>query len=150
MYVFISIDIQLIKMKSKVSDTIREMTFNALLAALYVVFTLVISPIAFNAIQFRLSELFVLFCFFNKRYSIGLTLGCLIANIFSPLGVLDIGFGTAATLLACIGIMFSKHLIITMETTGLQPLFFPALIFRKYGSGSAKYIGEAIESFYTT
>ena len=121
-------------MNSKVSETIREMTFNALLAALYVVFTLVVSPIAFNAIQFRLSELFVLFCFFNKRYTIGLTLGCLIANIFSPLGVLDIAFGTSATLLACIGIMFCKHLVVA--------IWFPIVINATLVAAELYILGE--------
>ena len=101
-------------MKNNRSELIHEMVFNALLAALYVVFTIVVSPISYGAIQFRISELFVLFCFFNKKYVIGLTLGCLIANCFSPTAALDIPMGTAATLLACICVMCCKHLCVAI------------------------------------
>ena len=105
-------------------EIIQEITINGLLAALYVVFTVAISPLSYGPIQFRISEIFVLFAFFNKRYTIGLTLGCLIANIFSPTAALDIPFGTVATLLACIGIMFSKQLIVAI----LFPIVFNAFI----------------------
>ena len=93
-------------------DIVLEISINALIAAAYVVFTVLISPLSYGAIQFRISEILVLFCFFNKRYGIGLTLGCLIANLFSPTATLDVIFGTVATALACLCIMFSKHLIV--------------------------------------
>ena len=97
----------------------KDIVQNGLLAAVYVALTYVLAPISFQAIQFRVSEILVLSCFFNKKKTIGLTLGCLISNLVSPLGLMDIGFGTLATLLACIGIMFSKHLIVA--------IFFPVI-----------------------
>ena len=39
---------------------------------------------------------------FEPHLTIGLTIGCLIANLFSTVSVLDIVIGTAATLLACL------------------------------------------------
>ena len=101
-------------MEKSRKDIIQEISFNALIAAAYVVLTVLISPLSYGSIQFRFSEILVLFCFFNKRYGIGLTLGCLIANIFSPTASLDILFGTIATALACLCIMFSKHLIVAI------------------------------------
>ena len=56
----------------------------------------------------------VLLCFFNRKYSIGLVLGCVLANLVSPLGLMDIGFGTLATLLACLGIMFVNKLLLAI------------------------------------
>jgi len=50
----------------------------------------------------------------QKRYAIGLTLECLIANCFSPTAALDVPFGTIATALACLGIMFSKWLLLAI------------------------------------
>ena len=111
-------------MKNNKSELIHEMVFNALLAALYVVFTVVVTPLSYGAVQFRISELFVLFCFFNKKYVIGLTLGCLIANCFSPTAALDIPMGTAATLLACLCIMFCKHMLLAI----VFPIVFNAFI----------------------
>lgn len=111
-------------MEKSRKDIIQEISFNALIAAAYVVLTVLISPLSYGAIQFRISEILVLFCFFNKRYGIGLTLGCLIANIFSPTASLDVIFGTIATALACLCIMFSKHLIIAI----MFPVIFNAFI----------------------
>lgn len=101
-------------MEKSRKDIIQEISFNVLIVAAYVVLTVLISPLSYGSIQFRFSEILVLFCFFNKRYGIGLTLGCLIANIFSPTASLDILFGTIATALACLCIMFSKHLILAI------------------------------------
>lgn len=111
-------------MKNKSDQIVQEICLNALIAALYVAITVAATPISYNAIQFRISEILVLFCFFNKRYSIGLSLGCLIANAFSPMATLDILFGTAATVLACLGMMFSKHLAIAI----IFPVIFNATL----------------------
>ena len=87
---------------------------NGLLAALYVILTFILAPISFGAIQFRFSEILVLACFFNKKKIVGLTLGCFLANLVSPLGLMDIGFGTLATFLSCLGIIFCKHMIVAI------------------------------------
>jgi len=73
---------------------------NAMIAALYAALTLAISPIAYGSVQMRLSEVMVLLAFYNRKFIPGLTLGCLVANLASPLGAWDLVFGTLATLLA--------------------------------------------------
>ena len=65
-----------------------------------------------------------LLCFFRKDYAISMILGCLIANAFSPLGIIDVGFGTLATALAVVGVMFSKKLPIA----GIFPVLSNAII----------------------
>ena len=92
--------------------TTKDIVSNALIAALYVVLTLITYPISYLGIQFRFAEILVLLCFFRKDYSIGLIIGCAIANLASSIGLVDVGFGTLATLLACLGIIFCKHLAI--------------------------------------
>ena len=98
------------KAKKSRRDIIQEICINGIIAATYAVLTIAISPIAYGPIQFRLSEVMVLLCFFNKKYTIGLTLGCFLANCLSPTASLDIWFGTGATLLACLCMIFCKHL----------------------------------------
>ncbi|MDR0934731.1 MAG: QueT transporter family protein [Erysipelotrichaceae bacterium] len=95
-------------------NTSKDITYNALICALYVAVTLVAAPISFLGIQFRISEILVLLCFFNKKYIVGLTLGTAIANFGSPIGIVDAGFGTLATLIACLGIIFMKQLAIAI------------------------------------
>lgn len=92
--------------------TTKDITYNAVICALYIALTLIASPISFLGIQFRISEILILLCFFNPSYTIGLVLGTAIANFNSPMGLIDVGFGTLATLLACLGIIFMKHLAI--------------------------------------
>lgn len=84
----------------------------AIVAALYAVLTVAISPIAYGPIQFRISEILVLLCFYNKKYCVSMTLGCLIANLFSPMALLDVPFGTLATVLAVLVIAHSKNLFL--------------------------------------
>ena len=100
--------------KKKFSFDEKDIVQNGILAALYVVLTYIMAPISFWAIQFRLSEILVLACFFNKKKIVGLTLGCILSNLVSPLGLMDVGFGTLATFLACLGIIFCKHLIVAI------------------------------------
>jgi len=88
----------------------KTLTRNAIIAALYVVLSLITYPISFMSIQFRLAEVLVLLCFFRRDYAIGVTLGCLITNAFSPLWPADMLFGTLATLLSCAFICLVKHL----------------------------------------
>ncbi len=92
--------------------TLKDISANAIIAALYVALTLITYPISFAGIQFRLSEMLILLCFFNKKYTLGCTVGCLIANFFSTIGIVDAAFGTAATLISCLIICFCKHLAI--------------------------------------
>ncbi|MDR2531616.1 MAG: QueT transporter family protein [Oscillospiraceae bacterium] len=80
--------------------TTQQIAFGAILAAAYVALTL-INPLSFGEVQFRFSEILVLFCFYNPIFCIPLILGCFIANfIASPWGWIDMIFGTLGTALA--------------------------------------------------
>lgn len=70
-----------------------------IVAALYAVLTLAFPNLAYGPLQFRASEAMTLLAFFNPEYIWGLTLGCFIANIFSPY-ILDIIIGTFASFIA--------------------------------------------------
>ena len=80
------------------------LTQAAVIAALYVALTYVSSALglAYNAVQFRLSEILTVLPVFTPAAIPGLTIGCLIANIQSPFGIIDILCGTLATLLASV------------------------------------------------
>lgn len=102
----------------------KGIAYNGFIATLYVVLTLITFPISFLGIQFRLAEILILLCFFRKDYIFGLTLGCIIANLFSSIGVVDVLFGGVATLLSCLAIIFCKHLAIAI----LFPIALNSLI----------------------
>lgn len=74
----------------------------ALIAALYVTLTVAFSAISYGPIQFRISELLILLPLWNHRWTPGIVLGTIIANFFSPLGLIDVFFGSLATFLGII------------------------------------------------
>jgi uncharacterized membrane protein len=80
----------------------RKIAFSALIAALYFGLTMLLRPISFGPIQFRIAEVFTIMPVFGLEGVIGVTIGCLLSNIFSSYGIYDIIFGTSATLIAAI------------------------------------------------
>lgn len=100
--------------------TTKKIVVTGITAALYVVCTLMIAPFAYGDIQFRLSEILVLLVFIDSGYAPGLILGCAIANIYSPLGIIDVFVGTMGTVCTTIAISKTKNLFIAT----LWPTFF--------------------------
>ena len=82
----------------------RQIALNGIVAGLYAAITILTASIAYGNIQFRISEALMMLLLFEPHLTIGLTIGCLIANIFSTvsISVLDMVVGTSATLLACL------------------------------------------------
>jgi uncharacterized membrane protein len=83
---------------------------NGFIAAIYVVLTLTLSPIAFEMIQFRLSELVLLIVFYRKDWSVGLMVGTFIANYLGPFGLSDAMVGTMATGLSLLAMTTTHRL----------------------------------------
>ena len=81
---------------------VRDITWAAIIAALYVILTLVLAPISFGIIQLRLSEVLTVLPVFTPAAVPGIMLGCLLGNLLNPqnLGPIDIIFGTGASGLA--------------------------------------------------
>lgn len=93
-------------------DLVKTLTRNAVVAAIYIVLVVAIGDFSFNIFQVRVAEALVLLCFFRRDYVYGLTIGCLISNLFSPLMPWDLVFGTLATFASCLLVSFSKHMLI--------------------------------------
>lgn len=90
----------------------------AIVAALYVVLTLISYPFSYGMIQFRISEALMLLCCYDKKYTWSMVIGCIVSNLFS-FNLIDCIFGTLATLLACICMVLVKKKFIAS--------FFPAI-----------------------
>ena len=78
---------------------IRKLVTVAVIGALYAALTMV-NPLSYGPIQFRVSEVLCILPFFFPASAVGLTIGCVIANVIGPYGAIDIIFGSLATLLA--------------------------------------------------
>ncbi|MGX7073849.1 QueT transporter family protein [Falseniella ignava] len=79
--------------------TVRDMADIAIVSAIYVVLTITppLNAMSYGAYQFRISEMMNFMAFYNPKYIIGVTLGCMIANFFS-FGVIDVFVGGGSTL----------------------------------------------------
>lgn len=81
-------------------------------AALYFVLTFFMQPIAFSPVlQFRVGEALTLLPIIFPEAVVGVSLGCLLANVFSPYAWYDIVFGTLATVIAAICTYFIGRLL---------------------------------------
>ena len=86
--------------------SVNRMVKGAMIAALYVALGVVFAPISFRAVQMRVAEALTLLPVFSPMAIGGLTLGCALTNFYgmvtgtSILGLLDIFFGSLATLVA--------------------------------------------------
>ncbi len=90
---------------------IRFLALSAVIAALYAVLTWVAAAVnlAYGAVQFRFSEALTVLPALTPAAIPGLTLGCFLSNLASPLGIVDWVFGSLATLLAALGTCALKN-----------------------------------------
>ncbi|QHQ60430.1 hypothetical protein Ana3638_06305 [Anaerocolumna sedimenticola] len=82
----------------------------ALIAAIYVVLVYVFKPISFSYVQVRIAEALTILPYFTPAAIPGVTIGCLLANLLTGADMLDIIFGSLATLIGAIGsYVLRKH-----------------------------------------
>lgn len=88
--------------------SIEYLTRAGLIAALYVVLTLVIQPIGYGTVQFRVAEMLTILPVYMPAAIPGLTVGCFLSNLIglasgaNPAGGWDLLIGTAATAAAAV------------------------------------------------
>ena len=121
--------------------TIKDVAINSLLASSYFVLVFVFSFLSFETIQFRIAEILLVLVLINPKYSIGLIIGTLLANLqFSPFGIIDALVGSLASLLSII-------MMITLRKKPLIALIFPAL-FNGLLVGTMIYIISSYQGIY--
>ncbi len=88
----------------------KNITRTAVIAALYVAVSFVFSSLSYGPIQVRFAEALTLLGAFSVPGALGVIIGCFITNLFSPYGVIDIVFGTGATIIACVGVYIFRNI----------------------------------------
>ncbi len=113
-------------------NKVRFITRTALMAATYAAITIAFSGMSYGQVQFRISEILVLFAFIDAKYAPGLILGCFLANLPSPLGIIDVVIGTLATTFAVLFIIQVKKVFgynkKALILSSLGPVVFNALL----------------------
>ena len=140
----------------------RQIATAAIIAALYTVMSLLSSifGLTYGPIQCRFSEALCVLPFLLPETAWGLGVGCLIANLLSPYGVLDIVVGSAATLLAALLTARCQKkwlaplppviantvligLVLAYEQAGTSAAFWPTYAFNALTVG----LGEAVACY---
>ena len=122
----------------------RRVARSAMVAAVYVVLCLGLSPFSFGAIQIRVAELLTLMPIFGAEYIVAVSVGCFLSNLLGvamgTTAVVDILFGTLATVLACL----VTYQLRNIRWKGLAiPASIPPVIF------NALIVGPEIAIFFS-
>ena len=86
-------------MKNK---SVTFLTQAAMIAAIYVVLTMIFAPFSFGEVQVRVAEALTILPIFTPAAIPGLFVGCLIGNITGGAVLPDIIFGSIATLIGAV------------------------------------------------
>lgn len=82
------------------NQRLRVVAANGIIMALYVAVTVLVSPVASGAIQFRISEGLNHLVVFNRKLMWGVVGGVVVYNMFFGMGILDVVFGGFGSFLA--------------------------------------------------
>jgi len=137
-------------------SSLLHFTTAAMVAALYVVFTLLSSALGLSSgvIQLRFSEAFTILPIFFPSAVWGLFGGCILANFLSGAALWDVVIGSLATLFGAIGSYYlrKKPMLAFLPPVFFNTVMIPPLLFFVYGfreSGlifmfSTVFLGEAV------
>ena len=119
-----------------------KLAFAAVVGALYAILTMVLAPISYGPLQFRISEALCVLSYFTPAAAWGLFIGCAIANTLSAAGLPDVIFGSLATLIACLGMSaVGKHMKDSLKSR-LLACFLPVIV-------NAVIVGAMLTYAYT-
>ena len=127
-------------MKAKNGTSTIRLVRGALIAAAYAALSYISSPLQVMFFQFRLSEALCILPIFLPEATVGLFLGCIVANYISGCVIWDVVFGSIATLIGAIlarvlrRIPEKLKLIATLPTVLANAFIVPFVIINAYGS----------------
>ena len=109
---------------------VRFITVAAIIAALYTVLTVFINAfnLANGMIQVRISEALTVLPFFTPAAIPGVTLGCILSNMFMGNPIPDVVFGSLATLLGAIGTYLLSRIPLCKKNKGAWICTLPPVI----------------------
>ena len=121
-------------MNSKRTPT-SFITQSAVIAAIYVVLTVVFAPISFNVMQVRISEMLTILPLFTSAAIPGLFIGCILGNLLGGAIVLDVVFGSIATLIGAVGgyLLRKNRWLVPLPAIIANAVIVPFVL--KYGYG---------------
>ena len=126
------------------NKSLRYLTTAAMVAAIYAVLCILLAPISYAAIQVRIAEALTILPAFTPAAIPGLTVGCLLANILGGCPIMDIIFGTLATLIGAVG----TYLLRSRKTLIWMPPVVSNTIIVSIFSIYIPFMGESDDSLW--
>jgi len=114
----------------------RNLVYGALIAAIYIVLTMMFRPISFGPIQFRISEALCVLPYFTPTAIPGVFIGCLISNLLGGAMMMDVVFGSLATLIGALGsyLLRGNRYLVSLPPIVSNTLIIPWVLKFAYGS----------------
>lgn len=107
----------------------QRLALTGMTAAAYAALTWALYFLSYREIQFRVSEILNLLAFINPAFAPGIILGCFVANLASPFGIIDVLIGTAATAIGVFFITRTKNLFVAALCPVISNIIVGAEIF---------------------
>ena len=128
---------------------ILMIAYGAVIAAVYVVLTIVFQPISFGEVQLRVAEALTILPMFTPAAIPGLFVGCLLANMLGGGIIVDVIFGSIATL---IGAVFSYMLrnnrwLVPIPAVLSNTVIVPLVLRFGYGLTDIPYMLQVVYIF---
>ena len=107
----------------------------AIIAALYVVLTVIFAPISFGEMQVRISEALTILPMFTPAAIPGLFVGCVLGNLLGGAIPVDVIFGSLATLIGAAGgyLLRKNRWLVPLPTVLSNAIIVPFVL--RYGYG---------------
>ncbi len=140
------------------SRRIRYIAEAGVIAAVYTAVTMIFAPISFgqSGIDVRISEALTVLPMFTPAAVPGLTIGCVLSNCIGGGVILDVIFGSAATLIGAVGtrMLRKKRYLAPIPPVVSNTLIVPFILRHAYGVNLpipllmlSVGIGEAISAY---
>ena len=113
-----------------------NIAYAAVIAAIYVVLTLIFAPISYGPIQVRVSEALCVLPIFTPAAVPGIFIGCLLANALGGAIIWDVVFGSLASLAAAYisYLLRRKRVLAYLSPIVINALVVPFVLKYAYGA----------------
>lgn len=117
------------------NEKVLFLTQAALIAAIYVVLCVVFAPISYGEIQVRIAEALVILPYFTPAAIPGLFIGCFLSNMIGGSILVDMVFGSIATLLGALGSYYLRRsrILVLLPPIIANTLIVPFVLYYGYG-----------------
>ena len=118
------------------TNNIYFLVYAAVIAAIYVVLTMIFAPISFGPVQFRISEALCILPLFTPAAIPGLFVGCFLSNLLCGSAMLDVVFGSLATLIGAVGSYYVRKnkWLVCLPPIAANTVIVPWVLRYAYGS----------------